>query len=92
MHLPAGQDEAVRPHYRPFHEWLQGTPEPRIAQKRREAELAFHRVGITFTVYGEKSGTERLIPFDIIPRIIPAHEWATLDALSLIHISQGIVR
>ncbi|WP_298852548.1 circularly permuted type 2 ATP-grasp protein [uncultured Aquimonas sp.] len=80
MHLQAGQPEAVRPHYRPFHDWLQGTPEPRIAQKRREAELAFHRVGITFTVYGEKSGTERLIPFDLIPRIIPAHELATLDA------------
>ena len=80
MHLPAGQREAVRPHYRPFHDWLQGTPEPRIAQKRREAELAFHRVGITFTVYGEKTGTERLIPFDLIPRIIPAREWAILDA------------
>ena len=47
------------------------TPE-RIAQKRGEAERAFHRVGITFAVYGEDAGTERLIPFDIVPRIIPA--------------------
>ena len=46
-------------------------PPTRIAQKREEAERAFHRVGITFAVYGEESGTERLIPFDIVPRIIP---------------------
>ena len=73
-------DGAVRPHYQAFADWLQRAPESRIAQKRREAELAFHRVGITFTVYGEKSGTERLIPFDIIPRVIPASEWQMLDA------------
>ncbi|MEZ5454596.1 MAG: circularly permuted type 2 ATP-grasp protein [Lysobacteraceae bacterium] len=73
-------DGSVRPHYQAFADWLQRAPESRIAQKRREAELAFHRVGITFTVYGEKSGTERLIPFDIIPRVIPAAEWQMLDA------------
>jgi uncharacterized circularly permuted ATP-grasp superfamily protein len=50
-------------------------PPERLARKRAEADTAFHRVGITFAVYGEKSGTERLIPFDIIPRIIPAAEW-----------------
>ena len=76
----AAMEPGVRAHYRPFADWLRTTPEPRIAQKRREADLAFHRVGITFTVYGEKSGTERLIPFDIIPRIIPAAEWAHLSA------------
>jgi uncharacterized circularly permuted ATP-grasp superfamily protein len=40
---------------------------------------AFHRVGITFAVYGEDAGTERLIPFDIVPRIIPAAEWRVLE-------------
>ncbi len=70
----------AREHYRDVADWLARTPEPRIAQKRREAELAFHRVGITFAVYGEKAGTERLIPFDIVPRIIPAREWQVLDA------------
>ena len=39
----------------------------------------FHRLGITFAVYGEESGAERLIPFDIIPRIIPADHWKTLE-------------
>jgi uncharacterized circularly permuted ATP-grasp superfamily protein len=48
-------------------------------RKRDEAERAFHRVGITFAVYGENSGTERLIPFDLVPRIISADEWRVLD-------------
>jgi len=45
---------------------------------RIEADLNFRRVGITFAVYGSDAGTERLIPFDIIPRIIPAAEWSQL--------------
>ena len=46
----------------------------------REAEISlFHRVGITFAVYGEEAGTERLIPFDIVPRIMPAAEWRMLE-------------
>ena len=69
----------MRPHYEAFADWLDRTPPARIAQKREEAERAFHRVGITFAVYGEESGTERLIPFDIVPRIIPADEWKMLD-------------
>ena len=73
-------DGAVRAHYRGFDAWLKNTPSTRIAQKRAEADLAFHRVGITFAVYGEEAGTERLIPFDIIPRIIPAAEWKKLEA------------
>ena len=72
-------DGVARPHYRAFADWLERTSPARIAQKRDEAERAFHRVGITFAVYGEDSGTERLIPFDIVPRIIPADEWKTLD-------------
>jgi uncharacterized circularly permuted ATP-grasp superfamily protein len=74
-----GPDGVVRPHYRAFADWLDRTPPDRIAQKRGEAERAFHRVGITFAVYGEESGTERLIPFDLVPRIIPAHEWEMLE-------------
>ncbi len=73
-------DGVVRPHYRAFADWLERTPADRIAQKRGEAERLFHRVGITFAVYGEQAGTERLIPFDLVPRIIPAHEWGQLEA------------
>ena len=70
---------ALRPHYRTFAEWLGAMPAERLERKRTEADTAFHRVGITFAVYGEESGTERLIPFDIIPRIIPAAEWQALQ-------------
>lgn len=70
----------VRAHYKGYEDWLKATPPERIERKRAEADLAFHRVGITFAVYGEEAGKERLIPFDIIPRIIPAVEWKALQA------------
>ena len=73
-------DGAVRPHYAPFADWLRDTPPERIAQDRHAADLLFHRVGITFAVYGEASGTERLIPFDIVPHVIPADRWDVLAA------------
>lgn len=84
--MPVSYDEmldvngAARPHYGAFDRWLKATPPERLEQKRREAEVLFHRVGITFAVYGEKEGAERLIPFDIVPRIIPHAEWRMLDA------------
>ena len=70
----------VRAHYQGYEQWLRETPPERVARKRAEADLAFHRVGITFAVYGEEAGKERLIPFDIIPRIIPASEWKAMQA------------
>ena len=70
----------LRPHYQAFAEWLAAMPPERLARKQVEADTAFHRVGITFAVYGEEAGTERLIPFDIIPRIIPAAELTALQA------------
>ena len=70
----------VRAHYKGYDDWLKATPPERIERKRAEADLAFHRVGITFAVYGEEAGKERLIPFDIIPRVIPAAEWKALQA------------
>jgi uncharacterized circularly permuted ATP-grasp superfamily protein len=71
-------DGEVRAHFRALAEWLAETPPERVAEKRREADLLFHRVGITFAVYGDTSGAERLIPFDTIPRIIPSAEWQEL--------------
>jgi len=69
----------VRAHFRPLAEWLAETPAARVNEKRREADLLFHRVGITFAVYGDKRGHERLIPFDIVPRVIPRTEWEALE-------------
>jgi uncharacterized circularly permuted ATP-grasp superfamily protein len=75
--------EQIRDHYKIYDEWLARQPGDMMAKRREEAELIFRRVGITFAVYGAKdedgSGTERLIPFDLIPRIIPASEWAFLE-------------
>jgi uncharacterized circularly permuted ATP-grasp superfamily protein len=71
-------DGKVRPHFGPIAEWLAKTPAKRVAEKRREADLLFHRVGITFAVYGDEAGAERLIPFDTIPRILPRAEWDEL--------------
>jgi len=68
----------VRAHFGPIAEWLARTPARRVAEKRREADLLFHRVGITFAVYGDAEGAERLIPFDTIPRILPRAEWDAL--------------
>jgi uncharacterized circularly permuted ATP-grasp superfamily protein len=77
MFTPQG---LVRPHYREYEAWLAGQSPESMAHKRAEADLVFRRVGITFAVYGEAAGTERLIPFDVIPRVIPAAEWAQLEA------------
>ncbi|TWG88360.1 putative circularly permuted ATP-grasp superfamily protein [Cupriavidus gilardii J11] len=84
--IRAGQplsQEQVRPHYRHFADWLSRQSEAIMANKRADADLVFRRVGITFAVYGDKdennSGTERTIPFDVIPRIFPASEWQTLE-------------
>jgi len=70
----------ARPHYREFATWLAQQSAETIARKRVEADVIFRRVGITFAVYGNDAGTERLIPFDIIPRIIHAAEWTQLEA------------
>jgi len=70
---------STREHYREFCRWLEQQPADSVERKRAEADLSFRRVGITFAVYGDDAGTERLIPFDIIPRIIPAQEWSMLE-------------
>src|SRR6187431_823564 len=70
-----GQDGAIRPAYRELSAWLGEVRPDVLDYRRREAELLFRRIGITFAVYGEADSTERLIPFDVIPRILGAAEW-----------------
>ena len=74
----------VRDHYKAYAQWLAQQPAQTMAARAAEAEMIFRRVGITFAVYGEKdesgAGTERLIPFDLIPRIIPGAEWTRMQA------------
>jgi uncharacterized circularly permuted ATP-grasp superfamily protein len=73
-----GSDGEVRTPYAALSHWLGGLPPDLLDHRRREAELIFRRIGITFAVYGEAESTERLIPFDVIPRILAAQEWDVL--------------
>jgi uncharacterized circularly permuted ATP-grasp superfamily protein len=75
-----GRDGVARPHYRRLHERLATLPQEEFEQRRAAVDLAFLRRGVTFTVYDNAEGTERIFPFDLIPRIIPATEWTQLEA------------
>ncbi len=74
-----GADGNVRPHFAGIKKWLTATPDEVFALKRREAELIFRRTGVTFAVYTGEGDPERLIPFDIIPRVLDAKEWALVE-------------
>jgi uncharacterized circularly permuted ATP-grasp superfamily protein len=73
-------DGRARAHYATYSNWLLAQGNERLAKKSAEADALFHRFGITFAVYGESEGTERLIPFDIVPRVLPLAEWRHLEA------------
>jgi uncharacterized circularly permuted ATP-grasp superfamily protein len=75
-----GDAGEVREPYVFVHQWLQTQKIDDLRLKRDEADALFRRTGITFAVYGDESATERLIPFDIIPRILSAAEWRRLAA------------
>ncbi len=72
-------DGAVRPAYENLARWLKTIPTDLLATRSREAEALFRRIGITFAVYGDAASTERLIPFDVIPRILTNDEWVRLS-------------
>src|SRR4249919_3825646 len=74
-----GIDGQVRAPYTELAGWLGDVPPDVLDYRRREAELLFRRIGITFAVYGEADAQERLIPFDVIPRIISGAEWRFLE-------------
>lgn len=67
-----------RESYADYHHWFEAQDPKLLKRKMAEAEAVFRRTGITFNVYGKKDADERLIPFDIIPRIIAAREWNKL--------------
>ncbi|MBP7000676.1 circularly permuted type 2 ATP-grasp protein [Amaricoccus sp.] len=71
--------EVLREAYGPVDAWVQRTPPEVIAQKKQEAEALFRRIGITFAVYGEGGDVERLIPFDMMPRVFTEREWRKLE-------------
>ena len=75
-----GADGSLRPAYNELFRWLSEVPSDVLDYRRREAEVLFRRIGITFAVYGEAHAQERLIPFDVLPRILAAAEWDIVRA------------
>src|ERR1700761_8563710 len=69
----------VRPHYQQFREFFQTLNKKDFENKRQSVDLAFLRQGITFNVYGDSAGAEKIFPFDLLPRIIPSSEWELLE-------------
>jgi uncharacterized circularly permuted ATP-grasp superfamily protein len=72
------QGQALRGPYEGYDRWFQGQDAARLTDKMQDAERVFRRTGITFNVYGQDEAAERLIPFDIVPRIISGREWRRL--------------
>jgi hypothetical protein len=83
--LPGAYDEMFdasgrpREHYRPLIEELLAAPQTDLRRHQVEADKAFLAQGITFTVYGDAQGTERIFPFDLLPRMLTAREWTTIE-------------
>jgi uncharacterized circularly permuted ATP-grasp superfamily protein len=73
------KDGQARPHYRKFRQHFKALTPQEFELKRHSVDVAFLRQGITFNVYGDSAGTEKIFPFDLLPRIIPAKEWDFLE-------------
>jgi len=75
----SGTGDGIRVPYAQLQDWVQSMPAPLRNLKQAEAEALFRRIGITFAVYGEGGDPDRLIPFDMFPRVFAAREWAKLE-------------
>ena len=75
----SGGPHSARPEFTALADWIDATPQTELDRRQRAAEAAFRQLGITFAVYGEEEAAERIIPFDIVPRIFTADEWSNLS-------------
>lgn len=73
-------DGSTRDAYLALKSWLDETDESRLMSRQKEAEVLFRRIGITFAVYGDERAQERIIPFDVVPRILTQPEWSRMEA------------
>ena len=76
MREPGGE---VRPPYRALAETLVSLPADELQRRKQSVDLAFLTQGITFTVYGREEGTERIFPYDLLPRLVTAQEWDRIE-------------
>ena len=70
---------ALRPHYRTLAETLATLPQEELLRRKQSADLSFLTQGITFTVYGRDEGTERIFPYDLLPRLVTSSEWDLIE-------------
>ncbi|WP_404368545.1 circularly permuted type 2 ATP-grasp protein [Sphingomonas sp. MMS24-J45] len=70
----------ARPELAALGAWIDDTPDAELRRRQQSAEATFRQLGITFAVYGDSDASERIIPFDIVPRVFLADEWARLSA------------
>jgi uncharacterized circularly permuted ATP-grasp superfamily protein len=75
-----GSPGVPRPHYQALFQTLLELPPEEMRKSQQAADLSFLHQGITFTVYGNDEGTERVFPNDLLPRIIPHHEWRKIES------------
>jgi uncharacterized circularly permuted ATP-grasp superfamily protein len=74
------EGEGARPEFSALGRWLDETPAAELQRRQEAAEATFRQLGITFAVYGDEAAAERIIPFDIVPRIFASSEWSSLSA------------
>ena len=73
-------NDVARPEFAALAQWLSDVPKDELARRQEAAEAMFRQLGITFAVYGDQDASERIIPFDIVPRVLTAGEWRKLSA------------
>jgi uncharacterized circularly permuted ATP-grasp superfamily protein len=78
--MGTAQAREARPELAALGEWLDTTDSAELKRRQQSAEVTFRQLGITFAVYGDEDASERIIPFDIVPRVFLADEWARLSA------------
>ena len=77
--MGAAGDTQVRPELAALGQWIEDTPDAELRRRQQAAETTFRQLGITFAVYGENEAAERIIPFDIVPRVFLHDEWTRLS-------------
>src|SRR5262245_24563861 len=74
-----GENGQPRASARPLVQNIEALPDGEFVNRQRAAERALLQMGITFNVYGESAGAEKIFPFDLVPRIVPAAEWSRIE-------------
>ncbi|MBV8630492.1 MAG: circularly permuted type 2 ATP-grasp protein [Silvibacterium sp.] len=74
------EDGSIRPHYVALLDLLSSLPKEELQRRKQSADVSFLMQGITFTVYGREEGTERIFPYDLIPRLVTGAEWEKIES------------